>query len=139
MLNKTGIFALGVAALFLSMVATASAGVLSESTAKVTQLRIVHAGKGNLAKPAQPDAWGTTSDYIGPGDIHKVMGVEIYLDTEQRISAIKIKRESYAGDIVTSIFTRVIEFSVQTLKEDVNRPHNVVSIKILTADSITFP
>ncbi len=140
MINRTGVLSLAGALIFsLIIVSTASAGVISESTAKITQLKIIHLGQGNQIAPSQPDAWGISSDRIGPGDIRKLIGVEVYIDAEQRISAVKVTRESYTGDMVTSIFTGVVEFSIQVLKEGANRPHKVAPITILTADSITFP
>jgi hypothetical protein len=137
----------------------AGAGVLSKSTVKVTQLRIVHSGPsssfGEQAKvggpglagsahpgidaAGQPGAWGVYSDYIGPGDINRLRGVEIYLDAYNRIAAVKVSRESYNGDVVTSLFTDIVEFSIQTLQAGSTRPSKDTPIVIRTADGLTFP
>lgn len=129
----------------------AQAGVISQSKEKVTQVKIVHSGSGSdnittgiLGKnkrgaPSQPTAWGVYSNYIGPGDINKLVGIDIYLDSEYRISFIKVTRESYTGDLVTSIFTNVSELSIQTLKSESKRPYKETPIIIRTADSLTFP
>ena len=122
------------------------AGVISKSTVKVTQLKIEHSG-GNIIRPqpvkpakpgvppSQPTAWGIFSNYVGPGDINRLRSVDIYLDSYNRISTVKIIRESYTGDIVTSIFTGVREFSVQTLKPGARRPYKQTTITIRTAFS----
>lgn len=129
----------------------AEGGVISQSKAKVTQLKIVHSASGSAGvktvkprksakgAPSQPTAWGIYSDYIGPGDINRLIGIDIYLDSYNRISFIKVTRESYTGDLVTSIFTGVSELSIQTLKPGAKRPYKETPIIIRTADSITFP
>lgn len=48
-------------------------------------------------------------------------------------------REAYTGDIVTSVFTDVVEFSIQTLKPGARRPYKETPITIRTADGLTFP
>ena len=125
-----------------------AAKVLSSSNPKVTQLKIVHGAKrhgqpkGGYQVPGASKkglAWGISSDFIGPGDIRRLMSVDIYLDSYSRISAIKVKVESYTGDILTSIYTNIVEFSIQTLKPGVNRPHKQTPITIRTADSLKFP
>ncbi|MDH5756841.1 MAG: hypothetical protein OEZ55_09255 [Nitrospinota bacterium] len=162
-MNKTTALATALAvALMAAMAAPADAKVFSKSTAKVTQLRIVHSGastpggdqatfrKGSgpglagkshpaLDGPAQPGMWGVYSDYIGPGDINRLLGIEIYLDSYNRISAIKVTRESYNGDVVTSLFTEIVEFSIQTLKPGSSRPSKETPIVVRTADEITIP
>lgn len=150
------------AALALAISPPAQAKVLSKSTAKITQLRIVHSGPssstgelaaparpggaglagktyGGLDKPAQPGAWGVYSDYIGPGDINRLLGIELFLDSYNRIAVVKVSRESYNGDIVTSLFTGIVEFSIQTLKPGSNRPSKKTPIIIRTADGLTIP
>ena len=138
--------------------APAGAGVLSKSTAKITQLRIVHSGPSSqlggmvqsggaglagktpgVDSAAQPGAWGVFSDYIGPGDINRLLGVEVYLDTYHRIAAVKVSRESYNGDVVTSLFTDIVELSIQTLQPGSTRPSKDTPITIRTADGLTFP
>ncbi len=151
------IVALGISALLWAFAGPVHAGVISQSKTKITQLRIVHSGLsaarikadynfktgqasiGATGSPSQPTSWGVYSDYIGPGDIRKLIGIDIYLDSYNRITSIKVKRESYTGDIVTSIFTDIVEFSIQTLKPGANRPYKETPIVIRTADSITFP
>ncbi|MDH5636972.1 MAG: hypothetical protein OEZ04_00605 [Nitrospinota bacterium] len=152
-----------VTALGLMAVSPADAGVLSKSTAKITQLRIVHSGPSSsmgeaasfrargggqglagkshpaLDGPSNPGTWGVYSDYIGPGDINRLLSIEVYLDSYNRIAAVKISRESYTGDIVTSLFTGIVEFSIQTLKPGSSRPSKKTSITVRTADGITFP
>jgi len=133
-------------ALALSGPGAAEAKKLSSSKPKVTQLRIIHMGQGparitpqTAGGPSQPTAWGITSNYIGPGDIRRLQGITIYVDAENRITAVKIVRESYNGDMVTSIFTKVVELSIQTLQPGMERPHKETPITIYTADSVTFP
>ncbi len=132
--------------LTVAITATAESKVLSQSKAKVTQLKIVHSETQEArvdysatGSATQPDAWGVYSNYIGPGDINRLGEVVIYLDLYNNISAVKITRESYNGDTVTSIFTQVKEFSIQTLKPGTKRPYKETTITIKTADSITFP
>jgi len=151
------------AALALMTSAAAQAGVLSKSTAKITQLRIVHDGPSSsagemaaagqasggsglagkaipgLGGASQPGAWGVYSDYIGPGDINRLRSIELFLDTYNRIAAVKVSRESYNGDIVTSIFTGIVEFSIQTLQPGSDRPSKETQIIIRTADGLTIP
>jgi len=157
------IAAAAAAALALMAAVPAGAKVLSTSTAKITQLRIVHSGPSSSAGeaaafrsggggpglagkthpaldgPAMPGVWGVYSDYIGPGDINRLLGVEVYLDSYNRIAAVKVSRESYNGDIVTSIFTGIVEFSIQTLKPGSDRPSKETPITVRTADGITIP
>ena len=158
---------LSTASLLLAAAHPALAGVLSSSKVKITQLRIIHSGPsmaaGELARPgsayggakdrqglagktytglnqpSQPSAWGVYSDYIGPGDINRLISVELYLDTYNRISAVKVTRESYTGDMVVSIFTGVVEFSIQTLKPGSDRPSKETEVIIRTADSLSIP
>ncbi|MDH5510586.1 MAG: hypothetical protein OEZ32_09565 [Nitrospinota bacterium] len=146
----------------LVAVSPVEAGVLSKSTARITQLRIVHSGPSSSSGEAasfrasggqgiagkshpapgglvNPGTWGVYSDYIGPGDINRLLGIDVYLDSYNRIAAIKVSRESYTGDIVTSLFTGIVEFSIQTLKPGSNRPSKETPITVRTADGITFP
>lgn len=116
---------------------TAEAKKLSGKTVEVTQLKIVHTG--NISGSPTPSSWGINSNYIGPGDITRLIAVDIYLDSEQRIAYIKITRESYTGDLVTFLFSDVKEISIQTLKPGAKRQHKKVPISIYTADSLTFP
>lgn len=149
-LRLTTVF-LGIGIFVWGLSGDALAGVISRSKEKVTQVKIVHTGSSSTeinsgkplisaeGAPSQPTAWGISSNYIGPGDINKLMGIDIYLDSESRISIIKVTRESYTGDLVTSIFTGVSELSIQTLKPGANRPYKETPIIIRTADSLTFP
>ena len=116
---------------------TASAKKLSHSEPLVTQLKIVHSGTGITEKT--PTSWGINSNYIGPGDINRLVSVDIYLDGEKRIAYIKIKRETYTGDVATLLFSDVKEISIQTLLKGSKKPAKKVKISVYTADSLTFP
>ncbi len=126
-----------VLAVTFGMATGSAAKVLSKSHPNVTQLRITLAGP--LAGAAKNTAWGVDASYIGPGEIDKLLGVDIYLDDEKRIEAVKITRLSNTGETITMLFTNVLELSIQTLKDGVNRPHKKTPITIHTADGLTFP
>lgn len=112
-------------------------GILSKSEPDVTQLKIVtYAKRPGRAKPT---AWGIDSTYIGPGEIEKLIKVDIYLDSMSRISSIKITRESNVGDIITILFNDVLELSIETLKKGVKKPSKKTPITIYSAGSVTFP
>lgn len=111
--------------------------VLSKSEPKVTQLKISHAGSATGG--AKDSAWGVDSSYVGPGEIEKLVGVDIYIDDYKRIALVKITRISNVGDTITILFTNVLELSIQTLKPGTKRPHQKTPITIHTADSLTFP
>lgn len=131
--------ALALAAL-LAAGSAAQAGVISQSKPKITQVKIVHAGQDiKTAGPAQPDAWGIASNYIGPGDINRLRAIDIYLDSYSRISAVKVTRESYTGDLVTSVFTQVLELGIQTLQPGATRASKETPVTIRTADGLVFP
>lgn len=115
----------------------ADAGVLSETVAKVTQLKVVLAKP--YAKETKPTAWGIDSTYIGPGDVRRLLGVDIYLDGYNRVSSVKITRESPTGDVITLLFNDVLELSVETVKSGAGRQFKETRITIHTADSLTFP
>jgi len=125
------------ACMFLALPSVVGAEVLSESIAKVTQLKIV------LSTPdkdrARPTAWGVDSTYIGPGDIKRLLGVDIYLDSRYRIASVKVTRESTTGDVITLLFNDVLEISVETLKKNPSLPHKDTRITIHSPGSITFP
>jgi hypothetical protein len=120
-----------------SIAPVAEAKKLSGKTVAVTQLKIVHTGQAGGS--SAPSSWGIDSNYIGPGDIARLIAVDIYLDNEKRIAYIKITRESYTGDLVTFLFSDVKEISIQTLKPGDKRPHKKVPVSVHTADSLTFP
>ncbi|MBI4666349.1 MAG: hypothetical protein HY751_08075 [Nitrospinae bacterium] len=114
----------------------ADAKVLSRSAPKVTQVRIVHAVKDPAA---QPSSWGIDSSFIGPGDIRRLVSIDIYLDSYSRIAAVKIVRQTTVGDTVTQLFADVTELSIETLKEGADRPFKDVPVTVQTADGLTFP
>lgn len=128
-----------VLAVTFGMVTSSAAKVLSKSHPNVTQLRIILAGPVAGAAKYTATAWGVDASYIGPGEIEKLLGVDIYLDDEKRIEAVKITRLSNTGETITMLFTNVLELSIQTLKDGVSRPHKKTPITIHTADSLTFP
>ena len=131
--------ALTLAAL-LAFTGAAQAGVISQSKPKITQVKIVHSGQDiKSSGPAQPDSWGIASNYIGPGDINRLRAIDIYLDSYNRISAVKVTRESYTGDLVTSVFTDVLELGIQTLQPGASRPSKETPVTIRTADGLVFP
>lgn len=121
----------------VSLSGVAEAKILSKSEPEVTQLKILransHAGRG------KPTAWGVDSSYIGPGEIRKLRSVDIYLDSEHRISAVKISRESNLGDIITILVTNVVEISIETVKEGIKKLSQKTIITVHTGDSLTFP
>lgn len=118
--------------------APAGAETLSETVAKVVQLKIT------LSRPyteqGKPTAWGIDSTYIGPGDIRRLLGVDIYLDSYNRISLVKVTRESPTGDVITLLFNDVLELSVETLKDGSRgRQFKETRITIHTTSDLTFP
>jgi hypothetical protein len=123
------------AALFVAP-GVASAKVLSKSTANVTQVKIVHGGAGESARTS---SWGIDSTYIGPGDVNRLVSIDVYLDGERRIAAVKVVRQTVVGDTVTLLFSDVRELSVQTLGEGATRPHHPTPITVRTADDLSFP
>ncbi len=115
----------------------ASAEIFSDKQADLTQVKIVLGG--NNANNSKPTAWGIDSNYIGPGDITRLRKIEIYLDDEKRLTAIKITRETYTGDIATLLFTDVKEFSIMRLKKGSRRAHQTVQITVRSTDSLSIP
>lgn len=65
--------------------------------------------------------------------------VPIYLDDEKRLTAVKITRETYTGDIATLLFTDVKEFSIMRLKEGSKRVHQMVRITVRSTDTLSIP
>lgn len=119
-------------------ISPAEAKILSQLVAKVKQMKI------SLYRPDtgrdKPTAWGIESTYIGPGDIRRLLGVDIYMDAESRVTAVKVTRESATGDVMTLLFTDVLEISVETVKDGaVGRQYKETRITIHTADDLTFP
>jgi hypothetical protein len=123
-------------ALALATGHTADARVLSKSLVKVSQVRVVHAAKDTAINPT---AWGIDSGYIGPGDIRRLQGIDIYLDTYNRIAAVKFTRNTTTGDTVTQLFNDVLELSIETIKPGSEKPSQEIPITVHSADSLTFP
>lgn len=130
------IFSLAVIAVALTAASPAFAKVLSKSVAKVTQVRVIHSAKDASTNPA---AWGIDSSYIGPGDIRRLQGIDIYLDAYNRISSVKFTRTTTTGDTVTQLFNDVLELSIETIKPGSEKPSQETPITIHTADGLTFP
>ena len=114
----------------------AEAKVLSKSVVKVTQVRVVHSAKDTAVNPT---AWGIDSSYIGPGDIRRLQGIDIYLDSYNRIAAVKFTRTTTIGDTVTQLFNDVLELSIETIKPGSEKPSQETPITIHSADGLTFP
>lgn len=115
----------------------AEAKVLSKSVVKVTQVRVVHAARDTAA--LNPTAWGIDSSYIGPGDIRRLQGIDIYLDSYNRIAVVKFTRTTTIGDTVTQLFNDVLELSIETVKPGSEKPSQETPITIHSADGLTFP
>lgn len=114
----------------------AEARVLSKSVVKVAQVRVVHAAKDTAINPT---AWGVDSGYIGPGDIKRLQGIDIYLDTYNRITSVKFTRNTTLGDTVTQLFNDVMELSIETIKPGSEKPSQEIPITVHSADGLTFP
>lgn len=128
--------ALIVVALVLAGGLPAEAKVLSKSVVKVTQVRVIHSAKDTAVNPT---AWGIDSSYIGPGDIRRLQGIDIYLDSYNRIAAVKFTRTTTIGDTVTQLFNDVLELSIETIKPGSEKPSQETPITIHSADGLTFP
>ncbi len=131
------IFAVTLALLLALPIGTAYGKTVSTSNVKATQIRIVQSDRAQPYKPAT--AWGIDSRYIGPGEIRKLISIDIYLDAENRISTVKVIRETNVGDKVTLLFNDVLELSIQSLGAGKMRPHKEIPITVRTADELTFP
>lgn len=123
-------------ALVLAGGVSAEAKVLSKSVVKVTQVRVIHSAKDTAVNPT---AWGIDSSYIGPGDIRRLQGIDIYLDSYNRIAAVKFTRTTTIGDTVTQLFNDVLELSIETIKQGSEKPSQETPITIHSADGLTFP
>jgi hypothetical protein len=123
-------------ALVLACGQLADAKVLSKSVVKVTQVRVVHAARDTAVNPT---AWGIDSSYIGPGDIRRLLGIDVYLDSYNRIAAVKFTRTTTTGDTVTQLFNDVLELSIETIKPGSEKPSQETPITIHSADGLTFP
>ena len=115
---------------------SAEAKVLSKSVVKVTQVRVIHSAKDTAVNPT---AWGIDSSYIGPGDIRRLQGIDVYLDSYNRIAAVKFTRTTTIGDTVTQLFNDVLELSIETIKPGSEKPSQETPITIHSADGLTFP
>ncbi len=128
--------ALIVVALVLAGGVSAEAKVLSKSVVKVTQVRVIHSAKDTSVNPT---AWGIDSSYIGPGDIRRLQGIDVYMDSYNRITAVKFTRTTTVGDTVTQLFNDVLELSIETIKPGSEKPSQETPITIHSADGLTFP
>jgi hypothetical protein len=128
--------ALIVVALTLAYGLSAEAKVLSKSVVKVTQVRVIHSARDTAVNPT---AWGIDSSYIGPGDIRRLQGIDVYLDSYNRIAAVKFTRTTTIGDTVTQLFNDVLELSIETIKQGSEKPSQETPITIHSADGLTFP
>lgn len=114
----------------------AEAKALSKSLVKVAQVRVVHSARDTAINPT---AWGIDSSYIGPGDIKRLQGIDIYLDSYNRITAVKFTRNTTLGDTVTQLFNDVMELSIETIKPGSEKPSQEIPITVHGADGLTFP
>jgi hypothetical protein len=137
------------AILSINQPAMAEGGAGTSSTVNVTELRISFVGGDELVfRPAGIPNQQTNKGQrlhgdgyspIDSTDINRLRSVDFYMDTYNRITAVKISRESYTGDIVTSLLTGVREFSVQTVKPGSRRPSSSITISVKSAASLRFP
>ena len=134
--SRTLFFYVFLSTLFL-FAGMADAKVISSKTAKVTQVKIVQTSPG--AGPKSATSWGIDSNYIGPGDITRLQSIDIYLDSENRIGAVKIRRLSYDNQHVSSLFQGVSEFSIQTLPPNSKLPHKEIEIAVKSMDELALP
>ncbi|MBF0170054.1 MAG: hypothetical protein HQK87_03020 [Nitrospinae bacterium] len=122
-------------ALLLTTIA-ADAKTFSKSESDVTQVMIV---TGPATSVTKTTAWGIDSTYIGPGDINRLVSIDIYLDNEGKIGFVRIVRLTTVGDQVTQLFADVRELSIQTLAAGTNRPHKRIPISVRSMDELKFP
>ncbi len=125
-----------VAAIFMLATTTAEAKTFSRSEADVTQVKIV-TGPGSTS--SKTTAWGIDSTYIGPGDVNRLVSIDLYLDNEGRVGFVRIVRLTVVGDRVTQLFANVQELSIQTLPDGATRPHKKIPITVRSMDELSFP
>ena len=137
---RRGMLRMGAVVLGLAVAAagTAEAKVFSKKTARVYQVRIVQGMSGQDVPKAAP--WEPYTRYLGPGDVIYLKALDIYLSHRGDVAAVRVIRQSYATDrTVTSLFTGVLEVSIETLPEGSSPLGQDVVITVRSIDELALP